>query len=153
MNIVSGTRDWDEVAKTLKITDENFVNFLKDVEYSEKTLVNYEVYMKKNAKATSVFGTTLKSIGANLGIMLAITVAVQTLSAAFDYLNVTLEEQQEIVDGLQTEIEGLRIEYDELNSKGNLTAQEEAKLKMLERQLAVKKELLSVEEKVQEVYY
>lgn len=70
-----------------------------------------------------------------------------------DLLTVSFEEQKEIVDGLQTEIEGLKIEYDELNNKGNLTAQEQEKLKMLERQLAIKKELLSIEEKVQEVYY
>ena len=103
--------------------------------------------MKKNANATKAFTSSLKSIGANIGIMLAITLAVQLLAKAYDELVVTMEEQQEIVDGLKTDIEGLSAEYDILNKKGNLTDQEKARLEMLERQLELKKELLAIEQK------
>ena len=46
--------------------------------------------------------------------MLAITIAVKALAAAYDHLVVTMEEQQEIVDNLRNEVEGLQIEYDNM---------------------------------------
>ena len=113
----------EQLGKRIGYTDEQFFKFAKQADMSGDLLNQYEEYMKKAGKATSVFGSTLKSIGANLGIMLAITLAVQALSAAWDHLNVTMEEQQEIVDGLKTDIEGLKIEYDEFvkRAKDNLT--------------------------------
>lgn len=104
----------EHLQKYIKNVDEDFFKFAKQVDMSGDLLKQYEDYMKKAGKATSVFGTTLKSIGANLGIMLAISIAVQALSAAFDYLNVTLEEQQEIVDSLTNEVEGLQTAYNDL---------------------------------------
>ena len=59
----------------------------------------------------------------------------------------SFEEQKEIVNDLTSEVEGLRIEYDALFNKGNLTDGEQRKLEILERQLEVQKELLAVENK------
>lgn len=147
LGISSGIEDWDLFAEKLNVADKNFVNFLNDAKYGEKTLDNYKLYLKDIGEQTGKWSASLKSLAANLGIMLAITVAVKALSAAFDYLNVTFEEQQEIVDGLNDKISTLQSEYDELAGKGNLTEQEKNRLAMLDRQLEVQNELLKVEMK------
>lgn len=73
-----------DLGEMVGYTDEQFFKFAKQADMSGDLLKQYEDYMKKAAKATSAFGTTLKSIGANLGIMLAITVAMQVAMAAID---------------------------------------------------------------------
>lgn len=134
-------------AKGMDITDEEFLKFIENADNADKSLASYKKQLASSTDGLSKFSAGFKSLAANLGIMLAITVAVKALSAAFDYLNVTFEEQQEIVDGLNDKISTLQSEYDELAGKGNLTEQEKNRLAMLDRQLEVQNELLKVEMK------
>lgn len=92
---IQNCQDFDALAKSVGYTDESFVNFLKDTSYSEKTLDNYQKYMQSATTATSAFSATLKTVAANIGIMLAINVAIQLVAKAWDKLNVTVEESQE----------------------------------------------------------
>lgn len=138
---------WAKYAKSIGATDKELLKFLGDVDSGSREIDKIDDYMASATTGATKFKTALKSLGANIGIMLAITLAVQLLAKAYDELVVTMEEQQEIVDGLKTDIEGLSAEYDILNKKGNLTDQEKARLEMLERQLELKKELLAIEQK------
>lgn len=66
-----------------------------------------------------------------------------------DKVNVTIEEQREIVENLQTEIDGLRSEYEKLSSQDNLTEKEQGRLKILENELYLKQKLFEIEQKRQ----
>ena len=130
-------------AKGMEIADEEFLAFISDTEIADKSLEAYKKQLQGTSEVAAKFSSALKTIGINLAITLAITAAVK----AFDYLNVTLEEQQEIVDNLENKINGLQTEYNELFNKGNLTGEEKNRLDMLGRQLEVQKELYKVEMK------
>lgn len=137
----------DDLINKFDYLGEDVKNAAKEVANGTKAMSYFDDAVAKNTSSLSKFSAGFKSLAANLGIMLAITVAVKALSAAFDYLNVTFEEQQEIVDGLNDKISTLQSEYDELAGKGNLTEQEKNRLAMLDRQLEVQNELLKVEMK------
>jgi len=78
--------NWDLLAQKLKYTDSTFVDFLKNTEYLEKSLDNYQTYLKATAKSTSAFGTvlnslieTLANVAINMTIMFAVSKAASTL--------------------------------------------------------------------------
>ena len=56
-----------------------------------------------------------------MGAMLLVMVAIKGAMWIFDKLNVTTEEQQEIVDDLTEKVKGLKDEYNELYGNNNLT--------------------------------
>lgn len=134
-------------AKGLKLNNEEFLEFLQNTEYSEKTLENYQQYMQKANSATSAFSATLKSVAANMAIMLIINGVIKAVAWAWDELNVTVEEQQAKVDELTSSYEGLKSEYDALKTKDNLTQAEQDRLNYLERQLELQTKLLEIETK------
>lgn len=139
-------RNVDAFATKFGITNQELIKATKSLKEGKISLKDFNKVAKDSVDKTAKFANGLKNIGANLGIMLAITIAVKALVAAYDHLVVTMEEQQEIVDNLRNEVEGLQIEYDELFNKGHLTEQEERRLEILKRQLEVKKELLDIEQ-------
>ena len=100
-------------AKGMNLNNDEFLAFLQNTEYSEKTLDNYQKYMQKSASATSKFGAALKSIGANIAIMLAINLAIKAVSIVWDEFNDTVAESQEKIDGINSKINELtsEIEY------------------------------------------
>ena len=67
----------------------NFYLFLNNTEYSEKTLDNFKEYMQSTSSSTAKFAATLKSVAANMAIMLAINLVVKGLSVAWDEFNTT----------------------------------------------------------------
>ena len=73
-----------------------------------------------------------------MGIMLAASLAIKGIAYLWDKANVTLEEQQKIVDDLSSEITTLREEEQkllELQAQGGITEAEESRLKYLQRRL------------------
>lgn len=116
-------KQWANYARGKGFTDSGLLYFLDEADKGRAKVNKMDAEIKKLDKSATGMGATfknaLKNIGANLGIMLAITIAVKALAAAYDHLVVTMEEQQEIVDNLRNEVEDLRVEYDELNNKGN----------------------------------
>lgn len=80
-------------------------------------------------------GTALKTAATNIGIMIGVSLAIQGAIWVFDQINVTLEEQQEIVDDLSKEIESLQTEYDALNSLKNRTGSQDVRLRTLRTEL------------------
>lgn len=143
-SIPSNLIDWSSGFKSL---DAEFTKLLADVQHGNKGMSDLEKYMESATVTTSSFASSLKSIALNLGANLLITAAIYGAIKAFDHFNVTVEEQQEKVDGLNEKISTLKTEYDELSDKGNLTDQEKTRLEMLQRQLDVQNELYKIEMK------
>ena len=136
MGIVDGIEDWDLFAQKLGVADKNFVDFLNNAKYGEKTLDNYKLYLKDIGKEATgmgaAFAASLKSMAANIGIMLAITLAIKGAMWIFDQLYTSFEEQQEIVDDLTDKIKGLQEEYDNLKDDPSASGE---KLDYLKRQI------------------
>lgn len=151
MGIVDGIEDWDLFTQKLGVADKNFVGFLNNAKYGEKTLDNYKLYLKDIGKEATGMGTafaaSLKSMAANMGIMLAVTLVIKGAMWVFDKLYTSFEEQQEIVDDLTEKVKGLKDEYNELSGNNNLTEAEKQKLDYLQRQLTVNEQILKQEQK------
>lgn len=101
-------------------------------------------------KAETATAVTAGLRGAMQGVV--VTLALWVGSKILEYIdkvNVTIEEQREIVENLQTEMDGLRSEYEKLSSQDNLTEKEQRRLKILENELYLKQKLLEIETKRQ----
>jgi len=92
------------------------------------------------------FGKNILKAAGNMGVMLAASLAIEGAIYIFDKVNITAEEQQEIVDELTGKVESLKNEYDELNGKSNRTSAENKHLGYLERQLDYQERLLKIEQ-------
>jgi hypothetical protein len=121
------------------------------VRRGSKSINDFDSYVKTSSQGlkgwASSFAGTAKSMALNMGAMIAITAAIKVAAWAFDELNVTLEEQQEVVDALSTKISALKDEYAALSEKKDKTKDDEDQLKYLERQLEVQEKLYKVEKK------
>ena len=130
--------------------DTQFKKFLSTVDTSKDIMSQYQTYLETTGSTLSKLGTTLKNVAANMGIMLAVSLAVKTGIAIWDKLNVTLEEQKEIVDNLKSEITTLREEEQkllELQAQGGITEAEESRLKYLQRRLELDERIYKQEQK------
>lgn len=70
-----------------KLADESLIKFLTDTKYSEKTLANYQLYLKESANSMNLFqragkaaGTAIKSLVATLGSMVAMWAIGEVIS-------------------------------------------------------------------------
>ena len=92
--------DWDNYIKSHNNASESLKSFLKDTNYAEKSLANYQVYLENIGNTTSKFssftskaGSAIKSFGKSLGAnllnmgagMLA-GVAINGIISGVDYL-------------------------------------------------------------------
>lgn len=99
-------------------------------------------------KAETATAVTAGLRAAMQGIVVtAVLWAGSKLLDYLDELNVTLEEQREIVKDLSDNIKGLQSEYDTLISKDSLTDSELQRVKILENELEVEKRLYEIEQK------
>ena len=84
------------------------------------------------------WGMALTALGLNPTILAIAGLATALIVAkkAYDHFNVTLEEQQELVESNKSKIKELQDEYNKLDAnKANLTKTEEKRLELLEAQL------------------
>lgn len=107
-----------------------------------------QAQLKATANDSKKLITTLKSVAANIGVMIAFTVAIKTIEYAWDKANTTVEEVQGKIDDLSSSISTLEDEYKSLKETGseNLTDAEQARLQYLEDRIAREKELKELEE-------
>jgi DNA repair exonuclease SbcCD ATPase subunit len=107
-----------------------------------------QAQLKATANDSKKLITTLKSVAANIGVMIAFTVAIKTIEYAWDKANTTVEEVQGKIDDLSSSISTLEDEYKSLKETGseNLTTAEQARLQYLEDRIEREKELKELEE-------
>ena len=68
------------------------------------------------------------------------TTAIYAIIKGVDLLTTSLEEQREIVNTLSTELSNLQSEYDKLKGTDNKTKEQEKYLKLLEKEIELKKQ-------------
>ena len=128
--------DFSGFADGLNDADESLIAFLKDTEYSEKTLENYQTYLNQSAKGTSKFALTMKSIGSglknlagnllsfgvNAAAMMAISLIIKGISTAIDESTLSLEEADEATKNMMDS-------YDSAKNKAKTNAKAISELK------------------------
>ena len=107
-----------------------------------------QAQLKATANDSKKLITTLKSVAANIGVMIAFTVAIKAIEYAWDKANTTVEEVQGKIDDLSSSISTLEDEYKSLKETGseNLTDAEQTRLQYLEDRIERGKELKELEE-------
>lgn len=133
------------------MSDENLKKFLKTWDGTGDIAKEYNKYLEQASSSTSKFSASLKNVAANMGIMLAITVALKLLGAAWDHFDVTVEESQAKVDDITTKLKELNEEYDKLNSRDSdsLTSSEKERLNYLKDRISYEEEFLDIEKRKQ----
>ncbi len=121
----------------------------KEVANGTKLIKDFDAVYEKSASVTSKFASSLKSIAANIGIMLAINLAIKAATAIWDAFNVTVAEVKEKVDELTSSLNSLKSEYEELHSRDydSLSNSEIRRLNYLERRIELEEELLAAEKR------
>ncbi len=112
----NGLAGWniDSIAKELTNVDKTIIKIAKSVQEGTATIEDLDNALASCSVQTSSFVPTLKNVAANMGIMLAASLAIKGIAYLWDKANVTLEEQQKIVDNLKSEITTLREEEQKL---------------------------------------
>ena len=107
-----------------------------------------QAQLKATANDSKKLITTLKSVAANIGVMIAFTVAIKAIEYAWDKANTTVEEVQGKINDLSSSISTLEDEYKSLKETGseNLTDAEQTRLQYLEDRIEREKELKELEE-------
>lgn len=107
-----------------------------------------QAQLKATANDSKKMITTLKSVAANIGVMIAFTVTIKAIESAWDKANTTVEEVQGKIDDLSSSISTLEDEYKSLKETGleNLTDAEQARLQYFEDRIEREKELKELEE-------
>lgn len=112
---------WVQYAQKIGYTDKQLLTFLGDVDSGKKKIGDIGKELGAAGTASQEFGEALKGAVINMGAMLVVMVVMKGAMTIFDKLNVTTEEQQEIVDDLTEKVKGLKDEYNELSGNNNLT--------------------------------
>ena len=148
---MSSVGGWEKCAKSFDKNDKIAIKFFSDVYSGKQNIEDIDKYMEQASSSTSKFSASLKNVAANMGIMLAITVALKLLGAAWDHFNVTVEESQAKVDDITTKLKELNEEYDKLNSRDSdsLTSSEKERLNYLKDRISYEEELFDIEKRKQ----
>ena len=78
--------------------------------------------------------------------MLIINFAIKGLAKLWDFVNETVEEQEQKISKLKSSYESLKSEYDELSQKQDITDAEKRRLEYLERRLELDERILKAEQ-------
>lgn len=141
-NLEKSIDDWDLLGEAIGTTDKHMLAYLKTTKAGEATVEGYNSYIKSLGKSFDFTALKAKAlnIALNVGVMLAVTLAVQGAIAAFDHFTVTLEEQQEKVKTLTDEYSAISEEIETLFQKeltspmdNALTESETARLEYLRK--------------------
>ncbi|MEY8525151.1 hypothetical protein AALA90_19315, partial [Lachnospiraceae bacterium 38-10] len=136
----------EHLGKRIGYTNEEFFKFAKQADLSGDVVQQYKDYMNQASSANTKFTASLKSVAANMAIMLAVNVAIKVASKLWDTLNITVEEQEEKISELSSSIETLQSEYNELSQKQDVTDAEKRRLEYLERRLELDERILKAEQ-------
>ena len=150
----------EDLGKQIGYTDQKFFEFAKQADLSGDLLQQYTDYMRLGTSAAKKFGAAIKSIGANMAIMLAINAAITIAYKVWDHFAhaeenakkemdeavAAYEENKSELDSINKELEKNKKLIEELSSKDNLTYTEEAEL----QKLIDINEQLSIQQKLKE---
>lgn len=118
---------FEDYIKNNKLADESLISFLQDTEYSEKTLANYQTYLKNSANGLTLFQragksatTVAKSFAATLGsmaVMWAAGEAFTLIVTAIDKFTLTAEEAKDAANDFSSSYNDLKSELSSNSTK------------------------------------
>ena len=121
-------RNLDNFAKAFGDIDKSVLGVAKNVMSGKSSIEELDSAMSNATNSSAKFAASLKSIAANVGIMLAVNIAIKALASTWDALNVTVEEQEQKINELKSSYEGLKSEYEQLSQKQDVTDAEKRRL-------------------------
>ena len=138
MNQVASYNTFDNFIKKNKLADESLIAFLQDTEYSEKTLENYQLYLRNSASATTVFsrglktaGTVVKSFAATLGSMAVTFLVSEAISLAISAIDKYINRVKYAKEAVEEFSESIKQEKDSLSSQNKWIEENGTKYKEL----------------------
>ena len=153
---VSKSNGFKGFIKDSKLADESLISFLKDTEYSEKTLANYQLYLKNTAsgmtffsRATKAAGSVLKTFIATLGSMAAMWVIGEVVSVVIQIIDNIVHEAEyaeKALKDVQDEIKSIKSELDSMNKTVETSAKRFAELSQGVNQLTGENSTLSTDD-------
>jgi len=103
------------------------------------------IHANTAAKSANTIATTAMMSAMTFGISLLAVGVITSITTAIGKMTKAVEEQRETVENLNTEIDDLNTKIKELYEKKEVSNSDIIELDVLERQLAVKKELQKIE--------
>lgn len=157
---IDNVKSAKELADMVGYNNQKFFEFAKQADLSGDLLQQYTDYMRLGTSAAKKFGAAIKSIGANMAIMLAINAAITIAYKVWDHFAhaaenakeemdeavAAYEENKSELDSINKELEKNKKLIEELSSKENLTYAEENEL----QKLIDINEQLSIQQKLKE---
>ena len=136
----------EDLGKQIGYTDQKFFEFAKQADLSGDLLQQYTDYMRLGTSAAKKFGAAIKSIGANMAIMLAINLvatfaykawdqlvnAAENATEAMDESVAAYEESKSKIESLNKELEQTEKLIDDLLAKDNPSYADDSELQKLQ---------------------
>lgn len=129
-------------AKRYGVTNKVIVEATKNLKAGTIQQDDFNKIVGEGTNKLGKFTLGLKNVVANMGIMLAVTLALKAVTFVIDEMFVTFEEQKETVEELTNSVKDLQSEYDTLKADPSTSG---VKLTELKKRLEYQKELLAVE--------
>lgn len=151
----NGKVDIDSFTKAVGTSDSILIGYtetLKDtdgvIDLTTASVEGLGDYLDDAGKSFdfATFKANLFNAALNAGIMLLASFAIDGIIKAWDYLNETVEEQEQKISDLKSSYEDLKSEYDELSQKQDVTDAEKRRLEYLERRLELDERILKAEQ-------
>ena len=133
---------FESVSGSLGTVNDGLEDFIDECDPAGDLMGQFTERIGHGDSKLAALGKTLKGVAANIGIMLAVTLAIKGAMWVFDQLYTSFEEQQEIVDDLTDKIKGLQEEYDNLKDDPSASG---TKLNYLKQRIEYEKDLLDIQ--------
>lgn len=119
------TDSFDMYIEKQNLADESLISFLKDTNYAEKNLENYQLYLKNSANSMTFFqkavkktGTVLKSLGGTLASMAIMWAASELISLAIKGIDTLIHKSENAIkaaEEAQDAIKSIKSDLDSMN--------------------------------------
>lgn len=160
MNQIMSHGTFDNFIEKNKLADETLISFLQDTEYSEKTLENYQLYLKKPTNSMTLFQRASKAASSaaksfvaalsSMAITWAITEGISLLikgvsklnekfnetiqlNKEIEKLNKSYDKNKQSIEDINTSLDDNLKRIKELQSLDNITYADEEEIKKLKQ--------------------
>ena len=142
----------EAVAEQVEEVDQSIINCAKSTKNGALTWDMYKESLNNMTLGARASQAVLKgfamvgNIVSSMAIPWAISKIMSLAASVWDAANVTVQEVQEKIDGITSNLQTLNAELDELTVKSNLTEAEQNRLDYLQDRIDLEERLLKVEQ-------
>ena len=141
-------KNLDEIVKDYNKVDKGIINLAKSIQAGEGKIEDLDKALEAGSTGAMSFSASLKTAVRNIGIMLAVSLAIKGAMALWDRANVTVAETKQRYDELSSSLSELQSEYDILNSRDydSLSSSEKDRLEYLKERIDLEQQLLDIQQ-------